>query len=123
MKIPTEVNLFWVATNGSGFFSLQETNGMNGYHGYTWLGVAQVDFGDLVFDEKALKLKALNAQLGEAQGKVNWIKEEIQKLQAIGHDDTPEIFDTLVGAGPSFGPQDDITEYGDGNPEGKDTFF
>jgi hypothetical protein len=106
-KIPTEVHLYWVTLSGGqtgGYFTLHHTDSMKDYQNYNWLGMAPVDFGDVEFDEQSLKLKALNCELGEAQGKVNYIKERIQELLAIGHDvehepvlkDIP-VFDDDVG--------------------------
>lgn len=90
MKIPTEVHLYWVSySGGGGYFTMHDSKSLDGHSGYTLLGSAPVDFGDVVFDEKELTLKALNKELGEAQGKVNYIKERIQELLAIGHDYQP----------------------------------
>jgi len=86
-KIPTECHLYWVQSGNYGSFTLHTNKGMGGYHEYTWLAAVPVDFGDVEFDEKELTLKALNQELGVAQGKVNEIKDKIQKLLAIEYDD------------------------------------
>jgi hypothetical protein len=87
-KIPTEVHLYWATYEGGGggYFVLSDSKSLSGVGKYHWLGSCQLDFGDVEFDEKALTLKSLTAELGEAQGKVNFIKERIQELLAIGHD-------------------------------------
>ncbi len=86
-QLPTECHLYWVAyESGGGYFTLHTTKSMENYKGYSWLAGVPVDFGEVVFDEKELTLKSLNSALGEVQGKVNFIKERIQELLAIGHD-------------------------------------
>lgn len=85
-QIPKEAHLYWVATAGAGFLTMHNNKSLERCKGYTWLGSAPVDFGDVFFDEKTMMLKALKEELGEAQGKVNYIKERIQELLAIGYD-------------------------------------
>lgn len=88
---PTEIHLYWYIPDyqgAIGHFSVSEHKftTSNNHH---FLKTIQVDFGDVEFDEVTFKLKALNAQLGEHQAKINYIKEEISKLTAIGHDGGP----------------------------------
>lgn len=106
-ELPKEVHLYWLA--GSRSFSLHTSDNMKDYGDWNWLGVASVDFGNVVFDEKELTLKALNKELGAAQGKVNYLKEEIQKLMAIGHEaeEVLEPDDCPVPSRPQHWPLDD----------------
>lgn len=84
-ELPKEAHLYWNAEVQ--MFIIHATDGLKDYGHYHWLGKSPVDFGDVVFDEKALKLESLNKALGEAQGKVSSIKEEIQKLLCIAHEE------------------------------------
>lgn len=85
-ELPKEVHLYWCGERQE--FTFFNSKGLDGYSSYKWLAVHALDFGGVEFDEKALRLEALNKALGEAQGKVNALKEEIQKLLAIGHEES-----------------------------------
>lgn len=96
--IPTEAHLFYASySGGDGYLTLHPSDSLKNCAGYEWLGVAKVDFGNVEFDEKALVLKALNVELGVAQGKINEIKDKIQQLLAIGHDDEEHRKEQILG--------------------------
>jgi len=86
--IPTEVHLYYAKPENmsQGYLTVHHNKGLDNCGGYTWLGSAPVDFGEVIFDEKEIMLKALHKELGEAQGKVNFIKDRIQELLALGHE-------------------------------------
>lgn len=83
---PTTAYLYWhTPSYGGGQFWISQAKFSEGGD-FHFLGQAEVSWGDVVFDEKEFKLKSLKKQLGEAQGKVDYIKDEIAKLLAIGHE-------------------------------------
>lgn len=94
-EIPKEIHLYYVLSGGVGWLTTHTSRSLDGCGGYQWLTSAPINFGDVVFNEKELVLKALTAELGVAQGNVNEIKDKIQQLLAIGHDEPipPTTFD------------------------------
>jgi hypothetical protein len=101
---PTTAYLYWhTPSYGGGQFCISQAKFSEGGE-FHFLGQAEVSWGEVVFDEKEFKLKSLKKQLGEAQGKVDYIKDEIAKLLAIGYDEP--VRPAPVNDFPSF--DDDI---------------
>lgn len=90
---PANVYLYWYTSEfqPDGNYSVSEHKFSEGNKQWKLLSALPVDWGPITFDPVAAKLDHLNQELGKAVGKVNHIKEEIQKLLAIGHDEAVEV--------------------------------